>query len=337
MNIELIGDQPLYQWDSGRQVQVDSADFIHFANYGDSTAHVVKPWESPIEGKCLAYIPNDLFATGKDVLVWRYTADHTLDSARLRVIPRAKPDDYVYESNVPTLTELIQNLIDDSLGEVVKGEAATVAVGKVETVPYETGASVVNSGTENDAVFDFQIPAGQKGDPGKDGKDGQPGRDGEDGQPGRDGVDGKAASLSIGQVVTGEPGTQASVINVGTATDAVLNITIPRGAQGVQGIQGEPGEPGSPGQKGDPGEPGSPGEKGDKGDPGSPGAAGQDGQDGADATINGVNALTLSATGGISAVMEGSTLTLSGAGLASETYVAQQIANAVGEVMEASY
>lgn len=38
--------------------------------------------------------------------------------------------------------------------------------------------------------------------------------------------------------VTGEPGTQAKVENLGTKTDPVLKFTIPRGVQGIQGIQG---------------------------------------------------------------------------------------------------
>lgn len=39
-------------------------------------------------------------------------------------------------------------------------------------------------------------------------------------------------SLTIGTVTTGAPGTQASVVNSGTAKDVVLDFTIPRGADG---------------------------------------------------------------------------------------------------------
>lgn len=39
-------------------------------------------------------------------------------------------------------------------------------------------------------------------------------------------------TVSIGEVVTGEPGSEASVENVGTAKDAVLNMTIPAGKTG---------------------------------------------------------------------------------------------------------
>lgn len=43
------------------------------------------------------------------------------------------------------------------------GEAATIEVGTVTTVPYGQTANVVNSGTEQAAVFDFTIPQGRPG------------------------------------------------------------------------------------------------------------------------------------------------------------------------------
>jgi hypothetical protein len=46
---------------------------------------------------------------------------------------------------------------------------------------------------------------------------------------------GDAATVAIGTVTTGVAGSSASVTNVGTANDAVLNITIPRGDTGAAG------------------------------------------------------------------------------------------------------
>lgn len=43
------------------------------------------------------------------------------------------------------------------------GDAATIQVGSVTTVPYGQTANVVNSGTEQAAVFDFTIPQGRPG------------------------------------------------------------------------------------------------------------------------------------------------------------------------------
>lgn len=64
---------------------------------------------------------------------------------------------------------------------------------------------------------------------------GEQGEHGADGKDGVDGKDGAAATVAIGTVTTGEPGTTASVTNVGTDTAAVLNITIPRGDKGTDG------------------------------------------------------------------------------------------------------
>lgn len=48
-----------------------------------------------------------------------------------------------------------------------KGEAATIDVGTVTTVESNQPAVITNTGTANDAVFDFEIPKGEKGEPGE--------------------------------------------------------------------------------------------------------------------------------------------------------------------------
>lgn len=50
-----------------------------------------------------------------------------------------------------------------------KGDAATVTVGNTYTRPAGTDAAVMNSGTSSDAVLDFYIPKGEKGEKGADG------------------------------------------------------------------------------------------------------------------------------------------------------------------------
>lgn len=46
------------------------------------------------------------------------------------------------------------------------------------------------------------------------------------------GEPGDPSTITVGTTTTGEPGTDAAVENVGTETDAILNFTIPRGADG---------------------------------------------------------------------------------------------------------
>ena len=67
------------------------------------------------------------------------------------------------------------------------------------------------------------------------------------------------ATVDVGDTATLEPGEQATVKNVGTNRDAILNFGIPkgktgetgpRGPQGIQGIQGPPGENGKDGGNG---------------------------------------------------------------------------------------
>lgn len=55
------------------------------------------------------------------------------------------------------------------------GKSATITIGTVTTVSPDTPASVTNTGTETDAVFDFEIPTGQKGEKGEKGERGNPG------------------------------------------------------------------------------------------------------------------------------------------------------------------
>ncbi|MCR5714390.1 MAG: collagen-like protein [Bacteroidales bacterium] len=97
------------------------------------------------------------------------------------------------------------------------GAAATIEVGTVTTGEPGTEASVENGGTPHAAVLNFVIPRGATG------------QQGSPGQPGSAGADGAAATITIGTVTTGEPGTNASVSNSGTTSAAVLNFTIPRG------------------------------------------------------------------------------------------------------------
>lgn len=61
---------------------------------------------------------------------------------------------------------------------------------------------------------------------------------GDTGEQGARGAAGKAGTIRIGTVTTGEPGSEASVTNSGTVSDAVFNFTIPRGEKGEKGEGG---------------------------------------------------------------------------------------------------
>lgn len=58
---------------------------------------------------------------------------------------------------------------------------------------------------------------------------------------------GAAATVTVGTVTTGAPGSSASVVNAGSSSAAVLNFTIPAGATGATGATGPQGAAGASG------------------------------------------------------------------------------------------
>ena len=67
---------------------------------------------------------------------------------------------------------------------------------------------------------------------------GPPGVTGAVGATGATGATGMAATVQVGTTTTGAPGTNASVTNTGTESNAVLNFVIPAGATGANGADG---------------------------------------------------------------------------------------------------
>ena len=76
---------------------------------------------------------------------------------------------------------------------------------------------------------------GVKGDKGDKGDTGAQGLQGVKGDKGATGAPGAAATIRIGNVVTGAPGTDVVVTNSGTSSAAILNFQIPRGTPGADG------------------------------------------------------------------------------------------------------
>ena len=141
--------------------------------------------------------------------------------------------------------------------------AGTITVGTTTTGDPGTNASVTNSGTAQNAILNFTIPRGETGATGAQGPQGETGAtgaqgpqgpqgpqgetgatgaqgpqgpqgpQGETGATGEQGPAGEAATVTVGPTTTGDPGTNASVTNSGTAQNAILNFTIPRGETGA--------------------------------------------------------------------------------------------------------
>ena len=112
-------------------------------------------------------------------------------------------------------------------------------------IPSVSAAGVLSwtnkAGLPNPASVNIKGVKGDKGEKGDTGAQGlqgvkgDKGDKGDTGAQGLQGIAGTAATIRIGSVYTGEPGTNASVSNSGTASNVVLNFTLPRGKDGKDG------------------------------------------------------------------------------------------------------
>lgn len=91
------------------------------------------------------------------------------------------------------------------------------------------------------------------------------GVEGPRGPQGIQGAPGENATIKVHSTTTGEPGTQASVRNVGTVTDADLDFVVPRGDKGETGRTGATGPQGPQGEMGPQGVEGPQGPQGPAG------------------------------------------------------------------------
>ena len=164
------------------------------------------------------------------------------------------------------------------------------------SAPYTIYMWDETSGT-GDWVSQGQLQ-GAKGDTGPQGPQGEPGTPGAQGPAGEDGAQGPA----------GEDGAPGGYYT--PSVDGSGNLTWTASEEGMPSVAGT----NIRGPQGDQGPAGADGAQGPQGPAGEDGAQGPAGADGADATINGVNALTLTVTGGITGEQSGSTYTIDGSG-----------------------
>ena len=147
-----------------------------------------------------------------------------------------------YLQTIANAYENATDALEDLMGDFKpvgdwKANTAYKTLNIVSHEGYSYAANQPSTGVEPPNATYWTL-IGSKGD---QGTQGPPGAQGEPGTPGQ------AATIQIGEVTTGEPGTSASVENTGTESAAVLKFTIPRGETGAQGIQGPPGPQGNPG------------------------------------------------------------------------------------------
>lgn len=159
MEIELSNGQlKLWQWDTGQKVQVpENVPTVHF-KFGSSAV------EFPVTNRW-ADVPDELLQTGKDILIWTYNEDHTLDAARIPVEKRPKPADYVYTpTEIKTWAELDARIEALEKGGGVAG--VTSVNGKTGAVTLnadDVGAVSTVNGARGAVKTAFYATAAQKG------------------------------------------------------------------------------------------------------------------------------------------------------------------------------
>lgn len=194
------------------------------------------------------------------------------------------------------------------------GQSANISIGTVTTLSAGSNATVINSGTSMDAVLDFGIPQGAKGDTGPQGPQGETGATGATGPQGPKGDTGDTGP----QGPQGETGPQGPKGNTGDTGPAgpqgpqgetgATGATGPQGPQGPQGETGATGATGPQGPKGDTGDAGPQGPQGETGPEGPQGETGPQGPAGASATI---------AVGTVTTLPAGSNATVTNSGTSS--------------------
>lgn len=179
MEIELSNGQlKFWQWDTGQKIRVpENVPTVHF-KFGKSAV------EFPVENQWVE-VPDELLQIGKDILLWTYDEDHTLDAARIPVEKRPKPTGYAY---TPTEIKTWETL--DARIKALEDGGGVAGVSSVngQTGTVEITAKGLGALTENDlqsatnaalaqakASGEFDGAQGPKGDPGAEGPQGPAG------------------------------------------------------------------------------------------------------------------------------------------------------------------
>ena len=184
------------------------ADIKGFLGTGNYSHRVVISKIAPTENDFDFYLGTIWIANNTDI--WMLVGAENQKAIWYRIVTPEFSDVYEVVGNILQTFEQTQDKAQsalDTANAVMKAKENGDLDGFNPTVsltPQENG--VLFSITDATHTEEQLIPKGDKGDFG---------------------------TVAIGQVITGPAGSQASVENVGTASSAVLNITIPRGDQGM--------------------------------------------------------------------------------------------------------
>ena len=231
-----------YQYDYGQTLQIFGLTLpenfeVHFSN-GSGDALVVDGVLKTDESETTygeVKIPDECLQQAVESFkAWVYLdtveSGTTIKTIAFRLKQREKPSDMPEIGDISEIKSYAE-YVKENAEKVAQAEsaakAADEAAGNADSIANEIKQKA-DSGAFN-GKDGSPGPAGPQGEPGPQGA---PGPAGADGAPGKDGA---AATVTVGTVTTGEPGTDAAVTNTGTANAAVLDFLIPKGEKGDPG------------------------------------------------------------------------------------------------------
>lgn len=165
------------------------------------------------------------------------------------IVEALQPGDVGYEEPVIASAFLIGESIwvfdDQELWINAGAIRPTITIDDVQVVNPDQPPNVVNTGTEADAVFEFDLPRAPTVTVGSVSVGSAAvSNSGSDGDVVLDfvlseGAPGAAANVDVGDVTTVDPNVNPSVVNSGTTSNAVLDFELPRAAVAALGTVSE--------------------------------------------------------------------------------------------------
>jgi len=194
---------------------------------------------------------------GKATLKLYVNRINTSGVVNLLPVTSAWSESSVTYATIPTLGSAVasftptvaQQFIIIDITSLVQGWVTTPA-SNYGIALTSTAGNIVLDSKENDetshvAHLDITVisqgsqgPQGIQGTQGPIGPAGPTGAIGPAGITGLPGANGTAATINLGLITTGAPGSSASVVNTGSSSAAILSFVIPQGPTGPQGPQG---------------------------------------------------------------------------------------------------
>ncbi len=205
------GKDHVYQWDKDIVITIqepENVPEVHFRWGG-------KGVPLPVTNQQVE-IPVELMQLPKDIVIWAYTPDHTMDMAKIPLAARPKPADYVYTpTEIKTWEGLDERIkaLEDGGGiagvSSINGQTGHVTItaeglGALTEDDLQSATNAALAQAKASGEFDgAQGPKGDTGETGPQGPQGEQGPKGDTGETGPQGPAGPTGPAGAGLDVTG--------------------------------------------------------------------------------------------------------------------------------------